>query len=103
MPTLENGSRVLAAKALDLRRSNITRSVIRQAEQARFDKHSCFVAVEQGADMQPIALERTRFAEDDRDGMDTAPLRGWGPGRNQEGPPGPNGIDVPEWSCDTTT
>ena len=31
------------------------------------------------------------------------PLRGWGPGRNQEGPPGPNGIDVPEWSCDTTT
>jgi hypothetical protein len=37
------------------------------------------------------------------DGMDTAPLGEGGPGKYAEGPPGPNGIDVPKWSFDTTT
>jgi hypothetical protein len=37
------------------------------------------------------------------DGMDTALFEDGGPSKYQEGPPGPNGIDVPEWSFDTTT
>jgi len=39
----------------------------------------------------------------DPDAMDTSPFGDGGSSNEAEGPPGPNGINAPKWSFDTTT